>query len=67
MEVIVEIVSYNGQINSVSARKLPSDSYILDKSDPTVTEFVVELDDYSDKDEKQYLSYCTNTPRKWSR
>ena len=67
MEIIVEIVSYNGQINSVSARKLPSDSYTPDESDPTVTEFVVELDDYTKKDEQQYLSYCNNIPRKWSK
>ena len=66
MEIIVEIVSYNGQINSVSARKSPSGSYTPDESDPTVTEFMVELNDYTKKDEQQYFSYCDNTPRKWS-
>ena len=67
MEIIIELTTWQGETVKVSARKSPSDSYKPDESDPTVTEFVVEVDDYSDKDEKQYLSYCTNTPRKWSR
>ena len=50
MEVIVEVVIYNGTIKGVSARKSPSDDYIIDESDPTVKEFKVELSDYSEKD-----------------
>ena len=50
MEVIVEVVIYNGTIKGVSARKSPSDSYIIDDSDPTVKEFIVELSDYTEKD-----------------
>ena len=67
MEIIIELTTWQGETVKVSARKSPSDSYKPDESDTTVTEFVVELDDYSDKDEKQYLSYCNNIPRKWSR
>ena len=50
MEVIVEVVIYNGTIKGVSARKSPSDNYIIDDSDPTVKEFIVELSDYTEKD-----------------
>jgi|TARA_R110000822_G_scaffold12971_1_gene46612 hypothetical protein len=67
MEIIIELTTWQGETVKVSARKSPSDSYKPDESDPTVTEFVVELDDYSEKDEQQYFSYCSNTPRKWSK
>mgnify|MGYP003627275232 CR=1 FL=1 len=50
MEIIVEVLSYNGKIAGVSARKLPSDDYIIDESDPSVKEFIVELSDYTEKD-----------------
>ena len=82
MEIIVELTTWQGETVKVSARKSPSDSYKPDESDPTVTEFVVELDDYSEKDiammsgginlhnwhEKNKAKlYCSNTPRKWSK
>ena len=56
MEIIVELTTWQGETVKVSARKSPSDSYTPDESDPTVTEFVVELDDYKEKDEQQMRS-----------
>jgi len=50
MEIVVEVLIYNGTIKGVSARKSPSDDYILDESDPTVKEYLVELNDYTEKD-----------------
>jgi hypothetical protein len=49
MEIVVEVLSYNGGVKGVSARKAP-DNYILDESDPTVKEYLVELNDYTEKD-----------------
>ena len=49
MKIIVEVLSYNDKIAGVSARKAPDD-YVIDESDPTVAEYIVELNDYSEKD-----------------
>jgi nicotinate-nucleotide pyrophosphorylase len=51
MKIIVEVLTYNGGVKGVSARKAP-DNYIVDESDPSVTEYIVELNDYSEKDMK---------------
>ena len=66
MEIIVSVCHYRGNIVGVNARKAP---YVYkasnDDSDPTVTEFVIELEDYSAED-IQTMSYCDNKPRKWT-
>ena len=49
MEIVVEVLIYNGGVKGVSARKAPDD-YIIDESDPSVKEFIVELSDYTEKD-----------------
>ncbi len=59
----------NELIMDVRAKRLldpdkNNNSYIADDGNSIVREFVVELDDYSDEDVKEYEAKHHNTPRK---
>ena len=58
-------------VRDVTARRLLNyhkemgNMYLADDGECIVREFVVELDDFSDEDVKEYEAKHHNTPRKW--